>query len=196
MGAGCGGLRLSVVPGRIGSARTGRGGRGALDRAGISTLGGLGNVLTRLGPGPAGPGRDGKDPDTPWNSCLAGHWGGAGRPLLLHPASRSLCRLGPSGRRPPGAGRGPHPGRAARGSLVGSRNRSPARCLAPTAAGDTTGGGGSLVAARPGRRPSPGGEIAGAAGCHEPGTPVAATGQAPGSTRPAGADLRLVYRGL
>ena len=46
------------------------------------------------------------------------------------------------------------------------------------------------------RRSSPGGEIAGAACGHEPGTPVAAAGQAPGNTRPTGADLRLVYRGL
>ena len=46
-----------------------------------------------------------------------------------------------------------------------------------------------------GHRPPPGGEITGAAGRHEPGTPVAAAG-ASARARPAGTDLWLVHRGL
>ena len=44
--------------------------------------------------------------------------------------------------------------------------------------------------------PPPAGEVAGAAGGHEPGAPVAAPGQARRSPTVAGADLRLVHRGL
>ena len=50
------------------------------------------------------------------------------------------------------------------------------------------------VAARPGRRSSPGGEIAGTAGRHEPGPTVAAAGQAGRSACAPGAGLRLVHR--
>ena len=62
--------------------------------------------------------------------------------------------------------------------------------------GTHAGGGGSLVAAGPGRRPPPGGEIPGAAGRHEPSSPLAAAGQARRGPRAAGADLWLVHRGL
>jgi predicted ATPase len=48
----------------------------------------------------------------------------------------------------------------------------------------------------PGRRPPPGGQIAGAARRHEPQSPVAAAGQAGRSARAAGAGLRLVHQGL
>ena len=54
-----GGLRLAVSPGRAGRARAGRGRCRALDRAGLSTLGGLGNELAGVGAGHAGPGRGG-----------------------------------------------------------------------------------------------------------------------------------------
>jgi predicted ATPase len=60
--------------------------------------------------------------------------------------------------------------------LVGSRSLSPPGRLAPAADGDATGGGGSLVAASPGRRQPPGSEIPGAAGCHESGPALAAAG--------------------
>ena len=60
-----GGLRLSVSPGRAGRARAGRGRRRALDRAGLSILGGRGNDLARVGAGHAGPGRGGDGPGPP-----------------------------------------------------------------------------------------------------------------------------------
>ena len=188
--------RLSVSPGRAGRARAGRGRRRALDRAGLSTLGGHGNELAWVGAGHAGPGRGGDGPGPPGDRRLPGHRGSAARPILLHRAGGRLCPPGPPGRRPPGAGRGPHPGGAAGGTLVGSGNLSPPGRLAPAAAGDTAGGGGSLVAAGPGRRPPPGGEIAGAAGRHEPSSPLAAAGQAGRSPCAAGARLRLVHRRL
>ena len=52
---------------------------------------------------------------------------------------------------------------------------------------------GNLVAAGPGRRLPPGGEITGAAGRHEPGAAVAAAGQAGRSSRAPGTDLWLVH---
>ena len=69
---------------------------------------------------------------------------------------------------------------------MGSGNLSPPGRLAPAADGDAAGGGGNLVAAGPGRRPPPGGEIAGAAGRHEPQSPLAAAGQAGRSAGAAG----------
>ena len=63
-------------------------------------------------------------------------------------------------------------------------------------AGDATGGGRSLVTAGPGRGPPPGGESAGAAGRHESESALASAGQAGQSAGAAGADLRLVHRGL
>ena len=104
--------------------------------------------------------------------------------------------LGRPRRRSPGTGRGPRPGGATRGTLVGSGSLSPTGCLTPAPAGDTAGGGRNLVAAGPGRRPPPGGEIAGTARRHEPGTPVAAAGQARRGLRPARTDLWLVHRGF
>ena len=91
----------------------GRGRRRACDRAGLSTVG-----------------RPGE------RSCVGGRWpcrararwgwsrstrgsrpcrppGQHCRPLLTHCAGGHLCPLGPHERQPPGAGRGPHPGRAA-----------------------------------------------------------------------------------
>ena len=155
-----------------------------------------GNELAWVGAGHAGPGRGGDGPGPPGDRRLAGHRGSAARPILLHLAGGRLCPPGPHGRRPPGAGRGPHPGGAAGGTLVGSGSLSPPGRLAPAAAGDAAGGGGSLVAAGPGRRPPPGGEIAGAAGRHEPQSPLAAAGQAGRSACAAGADLWLVHRGV
>ena len=73
---------------------------------------------------------------------------------------------------------------------------SPPGRLAPAAAGDAAGGGGNLVAASPGRCPPSGGEIARTAGRHEPQSPLAAAGQAGRSPCAAGADLRLVHRGV
>jgi class 3 adenylate cyclase len=48
------------------------------------------------------------------------------------------------------------------------------------AAGDTASGGGNLVAAGSRRRPAPGGKVAGAAGCHESESALAATGETAG----------------
>ena len=81
-------------------------------------------------------------------------------------------------------------------TLVGSGSPSPLGRRAPAAAGDAAGGGGSLVAASPRRRPPPGGEIAGATGGHEPGTLVAAAGQAGRGARAPGTGLWLVHGGL
>src|SRR6266571_1804844 len=148
--------------------------------------------LPWVGPDHAGPGRGGDSTDTPGNCLLSGHWGSANGSILVHHVGGSLCPPGPRGRRPPGAGRGPHPGGAAGGTLVGSGNRSPPGRLAPEASGDPAGGGGNLVAAGSGRRPSPGGEVTGAARRHEPQSPLAAAGQAGRSAGATGADLRLV----
>ena len=57
-------------------------------------------------------------------------------------------------------------------------------------------GGGNLLSSGPRHCPPPAGQILGAAGRHEPEPPVAAAGQARRSPRAAGADLRLVHRGL
>ena len=130
-----------------------------------------------------GQGEAGDGPGPPGDRRLPSHWGTSARRILLHIAGGSLCPPGPPGRRPSGAGRGPHPDGAAGGTLLGSGSLSPPGRLAPAAAGGATGGGGSLVAAGPGRRPPPGGEIAGAAGRHEPQSPVAAAGQAGRSAR-------------
>src|SRR4029453_17411285 len=132
--------------------------------------------LTWVGVGPAGPGRGRTGSDTSRALLRSGHRGSAVRPFLLHHAGGSLCPPRLHGRRPPGAGRGPHPGGAARGTLVGSRNRSPPGRLAPAATGDATGGGENLLPAGLGNRPPPGGQVAGAAGRYEPGPAVAAAG--------------------
>ena len=128
-----GGLRVAVSPRRAGRVRAGRGRRRARDGAGISTLGGLGNELAWVGAGHAGPGRGRHGTAPPGDRRLAGHRGSAVRPLLLHPARGSRCPPGPPGRRPPDAGRGPHPGGAAGGTLVGSGNLSPPGRRAPAA---------------------------------------------------------------
>ena len=49
---------------------------------------------------------------------------------------------------------------------------------------------------RPSTWPAAAGQVTGAAGCHQPGAPVATPGQARRSPRAAGTDLRLVHRGL
>ena len=54
----------------------------------------------------------------------------------------------------------------------------------------------SLLPAGPRRCPPSAVQVAGTPRRHEPGAPVAAAGQAPGSPRAAGAGLRLVHRGL
>jgi predicted ATPase len=87
-------------------------------------------------------------------------------------------------------------GGAAGGTLVGSRNLSPPGRRAPAAAGAADGGGRNLLTAGPGRRLPPGGQIAGAAGRHEPQSPLAAAGQAVRSAGAAGARLWLVHRGF
>ena len=60
-----------------------------------------------------GQGEAGSGPGPPGDRRLAGHRGSAARPILLHRAGRRLCPPGPHRRRPPGTGRGPHPGGAA-----------------------------------------------------------------------------------
>src|SRR5712691_8647378 len=85
---------------------------------------------------------------------------------------------------------------AMRQTGMGSGNLSPPGRLAPAAAKDTAGGGGSLVAAGSGCGLPPGGESTGAACRHEPQPTLAAAGQARRSPRTAGTDLRLVYRWL
>src|SRR5262249_38123271 len=122
----------------------------------------------------SGRGGDGRSP--PGDRRLPSRRERTVRSILLHRACGRRCPPGLHRRWPPGAGRGSRPGGAARGTLVGSRNLSPPGRLAPAADGDTAGGGGNLVAAGSGRRPSPGGEVTGAAGRHEPSTPVAAAG--------------------
>ena len=77
-------------PGRAGRARARRGRRRALDRAGLSTLGGPGNELAWVGAGHAGPGRGGDGPGPPGDRRLAGHRGSAARPILVHLAGGSL----------------------------------------------------------------------------------------------------------
>ena len=57
-------------------------------------------------------------------------------------------------------------------------------------------GGGNLLSSGPRHRPPAAGQVAGAAGRHEPESPVAAAGQARRSPRAVGTDLRLVHRGL
>ena len=143
-----------------------------------------------------GQAEEGDGPGPPGDRFLSGHRGSECGSILVHRAGRSLCPPGPPGRRPPGTGRGPHPGRAARGTLVGSGSLSPPGRLAPAADGDIAGGGRSLVAAGPGCRPPPGGKITGAARRHEPQSPLAAAGPAWRSLRAAGGGLRLVHRGL
>ena len=86
----CGSLRLAVAPRRAGCARAGSGRRHALDRAGLSILGGLGNELSGVGAGHAGPGRGGDGTGPPGNRRHAGHRGSAVRPLLLHHAGGGL----------------------------------------------------------------------------------------------------------
>src|SRR5262245_2366312 len=56
MGAVCCGLRVSVSPGRAGRARVHRGRCRARDRAGLSTLDGLGNERAWVGAGRQGQG--------------------------------------------------------------------------------------------------------------------------------------------
>ena len=85
-----GGLRLAVSPGRAGRVRAGRGRRRARDRAGLSTVGGLGNNLAWVGAGHAGPGRGGAGPGPPGDRRLAGHRGSAVRPILVHRAGGRL----------------------------------------------------------------------------------------------------------
>ena len=80
---------------------------------GFPSLGGLWNELSWVGAGHAGSGRGGDGTGPPRDHRLAGHRGSAARPILMHRAGGSLCPSGPHGRRPPGAGRGPHPGGAA-----------------------------------------------------------------------------------
>ena len=76
--------------GHAGRARARRGRRRALDRAGLSTVGGPGNELAWVGAGHAGPGRGGHDTGPPGDRRLAGHRGSAGRPIFLHQAGGSL----------------------------------------------------------------------------------------------------------
>src|SRR2546428_2921713 len=45
----------------------------------------------------------------PGDRRLASHRSSAARSILVHLAGGSLCPPGPPGRRPSGAGRGPHP---------------------------------------------------------------------------------------
>ena len=187
---------LSHAPRCLSRVRACRGRRRALDRARHSPLEGHGHEYAGVGARHAGAGRGESIPDTPGGRRLAGHWCRTDHFMVLHLAGGGLRPSGPHGRGPPSAGRGPHPGGAAGGTLVGGGNPSPAGCLAPAAAGDPAGGGGSLVAAGPGRRPPPAGQVAGAAGRHEPGSPLAAAGQARRGLRAAGTDLWLVHRGL
>ena len=84
-----GGHRLAVSPGRAGRARAGRGRRHARDRAGLSTVGGLGNEPTWVGAGHAGPGRGGDGPGTPGDRRRQDHPVSAVRPILLHLAGGS-----------------------------------------------------------------------------------------------------------
>ena len=69
-----------------------------------------GHELAWVGAGHAGSGRRGDGTGPTGDHRLAGHWGRGVGPLLMRLAGRSLCPSGPHGRRPPGAGRGPHPG--------------------------------------------------------------------------------------
>ena len=85
-----GGLRFAVSPRCAGRARAGRGRRRALDRAGLSRLGGPGNERAWVGAGHAGPGRGGNGPDPPGDRRLPSHRGSAGRPILVHLAGGRL----------------------------------------------------------------------------------------------------------
>src|SRR4029434_5022890 len=125
--------------------RTGRGRRRTCGREGFSILDVRGNGLAWVGADLARPGRGGHGTGPPGDRRLAGNWGSAGCFILLRRAGRRLCPPRPHGRRPPGAGRGPHPAGAAGGTLVGSGNLSPPGRLAPAAAGNTAGGGGRLA---------------------------------------------------
>jgi tetratricopeptide (TPR) repeat protein len=58
-------------------------------------------------------GRGWDRPGPPGDRCLSGHRGSSGCPNLVHHPGGRRCPLGPPGRGPPGAGRGPHPGGAA-----------------------------------------------------------------------------------
>ena len=101
-----------------------------------------------------------------------------GGALLLHLTGRGCCPPGPPARWSPGAGRGPHAGGAACGTLRRSGSLPPVGHLPPEAAGDVPGGSGSLVAAGPRCRSATEGENARAAGGNEPEPPVAAAAQA------------------
>jgi predicted ATPase len=62
----------------------------ARDRAGLSTVGGLGNELAWVGAGHAGPGRGGVGTSPPGDRCLSGQWSSAGCSILLCLAGGSL----------------------------------------------------------------------------------------------------------
>jgi len=79
-----GGPRLSAAPGRAGRLRTRRSCRCALDRAGLSTLGGRRNEHAWMGADPAGPGQGGNGPGPPGDRCLAGDQCNNARPVLVH----------------------------------------------------------------------------------------------------------------
>ena len=181
------------VPGRV---RAGRGRRRALDGAWASTLGGLGNELAWVGAGHAGPGRGRHRTAPPGDRRLAGHRGSAVRPLLLPDARGSLCPPGPPGRWPPDAGRGPHPGRAAGGTPVGSGNLSPPGRRAPAANNAAEGEAEAwlqraLDVAR--RQEAKALELRAAIKLS---APVAAAREAGGGVRTARADLWLVHGGV
>src|SRR5262245_46109795 len=82
------------------------------------------------------------------------------------------------------------------GTLVGRGAVSLQRGAAPEATRSRRARGGRLFAPGARYRSPSGGKVTGIAGGHEPGAPVAAARQAGRSLCPAGADLRLVYRGL
>ena len=105
---------------------------------------------------PAGPGR------------LPSDGGDKGPTVSPGPARRGVRPGGADHRGAGGAGRGAGDAGQERGALVGSGAVSAQGRTAVAARGGTARGGGSLLPAGPRRRPPPAGQVAGAAGRHEP----------------------------
>ena len=103
-----------IAPGRADCARAGRGRYCTVDRAGLSTLGGLGNELAWVGAGHAGPGCGRDGPGSSRGLPPRGPPGGdISRPILLSTVLADVsAHLGYTADGLQALAEAPHPGRA------------------------------------------------------------------------------------
>ena len=157
----------------------------------------MGTILRGWALAEQGQASGGHGADAPGHGRLCGPWGSELLvPQLSRPAGRGVWESGPGRRGAAPAGRGPGDGATTRGGDWEAELYRLKGELLLQAAHPGRAAGGSLFSAGPRHRPPPAGQVAGAAGRDEPEPPVAAAGQARRSARAAGADLRLVHRGL